>query len=117
MASFIVEFLQLRLRAWKRSGRIFFKVKWHLHTRDSNLENELITTSSEGEECEHFLNLLLDQGWKPAGATDPWDLEKDRSRFLMATERGDGPAKRILVRIMGPISAADLKRSCRFMKG
>ena len=112
----VVEFLQPRLRAWARNRRIFLKAKWHLKTRDPGQGDEFTIESPDGKEREHFLKLLLDHGWQPAGETDPWDLEKGRSRILMATERGDGPAKRILVRVWGPVSAADLRRSYRFMR-
>ncbi len=108
-----VEFLQPRLRAWARNRRIFFKAKWHLPAHDPGQAEEFTIDSPDGKERGHFLKLLLEQGWRPAGETEPWDLEKGQSRVLMATERGDGPAKRILVRVWGPVSAADLKRSCR----
>ncbi len=112
----VVEFLQPRLRAWARNRTIFFKAKSHLHALEPGQGDEFTIDSPDGKERDHFLKLLLEQGWKPAGETDPWDLEKGQSRVLMATERGDGPAKRILVRIWGPLSAADLKRSYRYME-
>ena len=111
----VVEFLQPRLRAWARNRRIFFKSKWHLKTRDPGQGDEFTIDSPDGKERDHFLKLLLDRGWQPAGETEPWDLEKANSRILMATERGDGPAKRILVRVWGPLSAAELMRTYRFM--
>ncbi len=112
----VVEFLQPRLRAWARNRTIFFNTKWPLKTRDPGQGDEFTIDSPDGKERDHFLKQLLDRGWKPAGETDPWDVEKANSRILMATERGDGPAKRILVRVWGPLSAADLKRSYRFME-
>ena len=113
----VVEFLQPRLRGWARNRTILCKWKWQVNLPDPGQGDEFTLSSPAGRERDYFLNLLIEQGWQPAGETDPWDLEKGRSRILMATERGDGPAKRILVRIWGPISAADLKRSYRFMEG
>ena len=105
-----VEFLQPRLRAWARNRRIFFKSKWPQKPHPFSLGEEFTIDSPDGKERDHFLKLLLDRGWAPGGETDPWDVELGNSRVLMATERGDGSAKRILVRIWGPLTAADLTR-------
>ncbi len=111
-----VEFFQPRLRAWARNRTIFFGSKSTAKSGDPGPGEEFTIDSPDAKERDHFLNLLIQQGWKPAGETDLWDLEKGPARILMATERGDGPAKRILVRVWGPLSAADLKRSYRFME-
>ena len=108
-----VEFLQPRLRAWARNRRIIFKSKWQVKSRDPGQGEEFTINSPDGQERDHFLKLLLEQGWTPAGETDSWDVEKGPARVLMATERGDGPAKRILVRVWGPVTAADLTRYYR----
>ena len=62
---------------------------------------EFFIASPHGGERGHFLELLIQQGWSPAGETDAWDLEKSGSRLLMATEQGEGTAKRILIRTWG----------------
>ncbi len=96
-----VEILQPRLRAWARNRRIFLQSKWQPKTLAPGHTEEFMVTSTEGKERDHFLNVLIAQGWEPAGATDQWDLEKSGERVLMATERGEGLAKRILVRVWG----------------
>ena len=111
-----VEFLQPRVRAWARNRTVFFRSKWMPKPHDPGQGEEFTIDSPDGKERDHFLGILLQQGWKPAGETDPWDLEKGPARVLIATERGDGPAKRILVRVWGPISSAEFKRYYRFVE-
>jgi hypothetical protein len=48
-----------------------------------------------------FLQILLEDDWTPGGALDDWDVEKQGTRVLMATESGGGLAKRTLVRVWG----------------
>ncbi len=108
-----VEFLQPRLRAWARNRRLFFKTKWQLKSPALGGGEDFTLDSPDGKERDHFLNLLIQRGWQPAGDTEPWDLVRGQSRVLMATERGDGPAKQILVRVWGPLTAAELRRSLR----
>jgi hypothetical protein len=62
---------------------------------------EFAIHSPEGEDRDHFLGILLRQGWKAAGETDAWDVEKAGTRVLMATERGRGIGNRTLVRVWG----------------
>lgn len=96
-----VEFLQPRLRAWTRNRTLFFRSGHPREILAPAPSEEFTITSAGDEEREHFLGILLQNGWKPAGETDAWDLEKSRSRLLMATERGEGIAKRILIRVWG----------------
>ncbi len=96
-----VEFLQPRLRAWARNRVIFFRSRWTGKTKDHGQAEEIAIHSPEGYDREHFLNVMIRQGWKPAGETDLWDLEKAGARVLIVTERGEGLAKRILVRVWG----------------
>ena len=96
-----VEFLQPRLRAWARNRTLCFKSKWTPKSNDPGLAEEFAIHSAAGQERDHFLNFLIQQGWKPAGETDAWDVEKANARVLMATEHGEGSANRILVRVRG----------------
>lgn len=95
-----IELLQPRLRAWARNGTLFSQGNWPRRP-DSGHSDEFTITSPEGHERDHFLKRLLKTGWSPAPATAPWDLEKSGTRLLIATERGDGIAKRTLVRVWG----------------
>ncbi len=96
-----VEFLQPRLRAWARNRTLCFKSKWTPNSNDPGLAEEFAINSADGQERAHFLKILIQQGWKPAGETGAWDVENANARVLMATERGEGSANRILVRVQG----------------
>ncbi len=107
----VVHFLQPILRAWPKArmnywkyGGALFKSCFAMQAGENkgfqNLSpNEFAIHSDEGKEREYFLNLLIAEGWKPAGEADAWDLEKGDSRILMATERGEGIAKQTLIRV------------------
>ncbi len=96
-----VKFLQPRIRAWARSPTIFLRSESDRKPRTSGQADEFSINSAEGKDRHHFLGILLRQGWKTAGETDAWDLEKAGTRVLMATERGGGTARRTLVRVWG----------------
>ncbi len=98
----LVGFLQPRLRTWARNHAFFSKAKNPRKLPDPGPSEEFFIASPHGEGRDHFLTLLIHQGWSPAGETDGWDLEKSGSRLLLATEHGEGTTKRILVRAWGP---------------
>ena len=98
----LVKFLQPKLRAWARNHTFFSKAQNLRQFTDPGPSEEFFITYPHGEGRDHFLKLLIQQGWTPAGETDAWDLEKSGSRLLIATEHGHGTAKRILVRAWGP---------------
>ena len=83
----LVKFLQPAVRRWFRNGR----VKFSLHTFSKNSlpeeTQELRIPSTDGKDRFHYLDLLQENGWQPAGDTDPWDLTKDGTKVLIATER------------------------------
>ncbi len=99
LALSLVRFLQPRLRAWARNHVLCLRAGWPHKSPPFPPTEEFHIDSPEGKDREHFLALLLAQGWKPCGDTEPWDLELHGTRVLMATERGDGIAKRTLVRV------------------
>jgi GT2 family glycosyltransferase len=96
-----VKFIQPRLRAWARNRTLGFTWKRHPKAADPGPFEEYSVFSPEGHDREHVIGILQKHLWKPAGATDAWDLEKYGNRLLLATERGDGIAKRTLVRFWG----------------
>ncbi|NJR41733.1 MAG: glycosyltransferase [Akkermansiaceae bacterium] len=108
-----VHVLQPILRAWPKISldcgkygkgifKSYFAMKSGAKKGFPNFSpDEFVIHSEEGKEREHFLNLLIARGWKPAGETDGWDLEKGDSRILMATEGGEGIAKQTLIRVWG----------------
>lgn len=103
-----VEFLQPRIRAWARNHTLCLRSKWHPKTADPGPYEEYSVVSPEGYDREHYIQIMLRKNWKPAGETDPWDLEKYGTRILLATERGDGIAKRTLLRFWGNRGAVTL---------
>lgn len=105
-----VKFLQPRIRAWARNRTIFLRPKSASKPLTPGQAEEFAIDSAEGKDRDHFLGILLRQGWKGAGETDAWDVEKAGTRVLMATERGCGTAMRTLVRVWGsePVRIARL---------
>lgn len=106
----LLEWLQPRLRAWFRCRH------WRLAGNGAKApelprpDTEFSIWSEEGKTRDAFLQQLLADGWKAGGGTDAWDVEKNGTRLLLATERGDGVGKRTLVRVWGD---ADLLPFCR----
>lgn len=93
--------LQPRVRAWERNRVWKGFTLPHSHPRTPEPTRELELWSPEGKTRDAFLQELLDDSWSPGGGTDDWDVEKNGTRLLLATEHGDGPGKRTLVRIWG----------------
>ncbi len=98
-----VEFLQPRLRAWERNGVIFMNTGQSARPGKWVSVEEFTMDSHEGHERDHYLEILLRAGWKPCGETSVWDVRLGSTRVMMATERGEGTAKRTLVRVAGPL--------------
>ncbi|QJE96473.1 glycosyltransferase [Luteolibacter luteus] len=106
----LLSWLQPRLRSWYRCGR--WSTAAVAHNGHSPLLpcKEISIWSQEGKTRDEFLQMLLKQGWKPCGASELWDVEKNGSRLLLATERGDGVGKLTLVRIGGDQPELDCLR-------
>lgn len=65
-----------------------------------------------GEDREVVLKRLLDSAWEPGGTTDEWDVVKEGTRVLIATEKGEGIGKCTLFRVWGDASKiADLEEA------
>ena len=93
-----IKFIQPHLRAWTRNRTLLIKSERARRTIKTESVEEFAIESPEGYGREYFINLLLQQNWKPAGNTEDWDLEKSGIRLLLATERGDCRTKRTLIR-------------------
>jgi len=95
-----VNLLQPRLRAWVRNRS--WRTTFPSFVRNQALvTEEFEITSKEGLDRLHFIDRLLAEGWKPCGENADWDLEKQGTLVMLATERGDGIATRTLVRVCG----------------
>ena len=58
----------------------------------------------EDVERDKLIGTLLEVGWKPCESHELWDLTKEGTRVLFATEKGPKGAKRSLVRVDGDAS-------------
>lgn len=97
----IVTFLQPRLRAWGRNRTLIFKSKTHHQKPEAEPTDEFSIQPKDGQDRTFFLQFLTDRRWRPSGNTEGWDLEKNGTRILIATEhRNYKPV--ILFRIWGP---------------
>ena len=101
LALHAVEFLQPRLRAWARNRTLWLACHRPGKMTSPKPNAELEISSAAGHARVDFLQILLEDDWTPGGALDDWDVEKQGTRVLMATESGGGLAKRTLVRVWG----------------
>ncbi|MEP4077775.1 glycosyltransferase [Haloferula sp.] len=100
-----ISWLAPRLRSWTRIRRFRGPLGLELTLPDvPDSEFSLWT----GEDREVILRRLLDEGWQVGGSTDAWDIEKDGTRVLIATEKGEGIDKRTLFRVWGNASSLDM---------
>lgn len=99
----LLTWLQPRLRSLYRCKRWRGQGASHREAALPKPDVEISIWSEEGKTRDDLLQTLLEEGWKPGGASDPWDVSKGDTRLLLATERGDGIGKAILVRAWGQI--------------
>jgi hypothetical protein len=96
----LVEFLAPHLRAWARNRTILLERAPHLeHPTTHPHEWEM-----PERRREELLGRLVEDGWAACGPTGAWDVEKQGTRLLLATERGDRGAKNTLVRLSGEMA-------------
>jgi GT2 family glycosyltransferase len=100
-----VQFIQPKLRAWARNRTLCLRSKRMPKVFDPGEFQEFVIDSAAGKDRDEIIRLLLLQRWRPAGDTDAWDMKKFDNLLLIATERGDGIAKRILIRLWGKRSS------------
>ena len=101
-----VETLQPAIRRWHRNGTLKLPLPTFTTTKTEDPPSELRIPGTDGKDRSHYLALLQENGWQPAGPTDPWDLSKNNTRILIATERLENGNTTNLFRIRG--SAKDL---------
>ena len=101
----LLSWLSPRLRSWRRIRRFRGPVASRVPP----------ATAPDGEwgvwseqDREYYIRRMLAAGWRPGGGLDGWDLEREGTRVLLATERGDGPMKRTLIRVWGDPTVAPL---------
>lgn len=97
-----VVLLAPRLRSWMRCRRWRFASPARHHDESAGSGYHEWQTGRGSR--EQFLDRLLAEDWKPCGGTDLWDLEKNGTRLLLATEHGENGEKNTLVRVSGDVS-------------
>jgi GT2 family glycosyltransferase len=96
----LVEFLAPRLRAWARNRTILLERARRVENPTSHPQE----WEMPGHWREELLGRLVQDGWTACGPTEAWDVEKDGTRLLLATERGDRGTKNTLVRLSGEMT-------------
>lgn len=96
----LVGFLQPLLRTWKRSYRVKCP-SFSLPVADAPAHQDFRFPDTSGVSRDDILSSLLERGWKASGTTDGWDVEKDGTRALIATEYLDHRYTNRLFRIWG----------------
>lgn len=112
----LLKILQPAARRWARSRRILLPLPKHDFTEPDST-HEFGIPGDETKFRDHYLQTLLTKGWKPSGETSAWDLEKDGTRVLIATERCGPNLTRTLFRVSGEAATAQsLERELRGIK-
>ncbi len=96
-----VALLQPRLRAWARNRTLRLGTTRRFRHATPKPSAEFALASTAGRDRAALLQLLLANGWTAGGATAAWDVEKDGTRVLLATECGEGLGSHTLVRVWG----------------
>jgi GT2 family glycosyltransferase len=101
-ALWFVRLLAPRLRAWARCRALFPERQPRVGKGEdvADLHEWELGGVSRGELLKH----LRGEGWTPCGPTDDWDVEKEGSRLLLATERGENSWENTLVRLAGDVA-------------
>ncbi len=98
-----VNFLQPRLRAWVRNGAILLGTHASAKHHEEEPSDEFGIQPKDGQDREFFLKFLTDRRWNPGSDTDGWDVEKNGTRVLIATEYRGNHKPVILFRVWGPV--------------
>lgn len=94
----LITWLAPRLRSRARIGRFRGPVGTRPPASPAP-DSEWARWAPHGREEE--LDRLLNEGWSPGGPNDPWDLERNGTRVLIACERHRQGKPRLLYRVWG----------------
>ena len=97
----LVEILQPAARRWARNRRIKLNLPSFPKSSKQDEPQEFRIPGTDGKDRYHYLDYLQENGWQPAGDTDPWDVTKDGTKVLIATERLDHNNTVNLIRVWG----------------
>lgn len=107
-----ITWLAPRLRAWERIRRFRGPLPLGASPAEAPCTEFALWT---GEDREVILRRLLDSGWQVGGASEAWDIEKDGTRVLVATEKGEGVEKCTLFRVWGDASAVEVLKEAEVL--
>lgn len=97
----LVRWLQPRVRSWERRRAFTSSSQAQPCAAEDEPIHEFEIWSEPGRTRADFLEHLLAEGWQSSGGNDRWDVERDGTRLLLATEQGSGTGRRTRVRIWG----------------
>ena len=83
----LVKTIQPAARSWARNRKMKIRLPVFPINTPKDDPHELRIPGTDSKDRFHYLNLLLENGWQPAGETDHWDLTKGSTKVLIATER------------------------------
>lgn len=86
------------LRRWERTRSFLPRLAWR--GRVECHEDAFEDAALPGNRTEN-LRRFLDEGWRPAGPTDPWDVSKPGARVLLADEHEADGGRHTLIRLWG----------------
>ncbi len=97
----LIRWLQPRLRSWARVRRFSWQSSFSKNKRGKNGSIEEMSRPFVNELARlDVLDSLLLRGWRSLGPHDPWDLEKQNTRFLCAIIPGSRAGEgRLLIRM------------------
>lgn len=109
-----VKCLVPRLRAWARNRT--WLIPHNIRTQPARHTN-FHECEIHGASRDDLLEILLQDRWKPGGSTELWDLEKQGTKILLATEHAQNGRKNTLVRVFGDATRVNWTRLHRAKHG
>ena len=97
----VVSFLQPKIRSWYRNRKIRLPKASNGFPKLPEECSEFILPTSPQKDRHHILEHLISHQWQAAGDCDAWDVEKQGTRLLLATEKLDHQHLNLLIRVWG----------------
>lgn len=105
IALMLISWLAPALRGWQRTRKLSSLLPKLPPLPHASLHSNWEQWSMADVHRDEVIGKLLEAGWSSCCSSEEWDLEKDGTHVLMATEKGDKGAMRTLVRVEGDASA------------
>ena len=104
----LLKVLQPATRSWFRNGKIHLPALLSKTSQEKPATHEIRLPGKNAEDRNYHIDILLENGWHPSPPTAPWDLEKQNTRVLIATEQYENGSTQNLFRIWGDPSLLPL---------